>query len=155
MQPAELPSPTLLSYTAPLWTTLHLLSNAAPYWAMGHSTELRCSLLSYPVPNKLRAAQHLNWATLHPTDGWTLLSYTVPYWTELFSSELHSTIWATFSTHTFVQFCLMPKCRSVRYRNKGTPVRYRNAAVPDWDAGCRNTDAGGIGTDSDAQLCRL
>ncbi len=39
----------------------------------------------------------------------------------------------------------MPECRTVRYRNNGNPVRYRNAMVPDWDAGCRNTDAGGIG----------
>ncbi len=40
----------------------------------------------------------------------------------------------------------------VRYRNKGIPVRYRNATVPDWDAGCRNTDASGIGLEDDAQL---
>ncbi len=62
--------------------------------------------------------------------------------------------WATFSARTFVQFCQMPECRTVWYRNKGTPVRYRNVAVPDWDAGCRNTDAGGIGLDADAQLCQ-
>ncbi len=39
--------------------------------------------------------------------------------------------WATFSTRTFVQFCQRPECRTVRYRNKGTPVRYRIATVPD------------------------
>ncbi len=36
---------------------------------------------------------------------------------------------------------------------KKTPVRYRDAPVPYWDTGCRNADAGGIGLDSDAQLC--
>jgi hypothetical protein len=33
------------------------------------------------------------------------------------------------------------------------PVRYRKAPVPEWDAGCRNTDAGRIGLDANAQLC--
>ncbi len=56
--------------------------------------------------------------------------------------------WATASTRTFVQ---MPECRTVRYRNKGTPVRCWNATVPDRDAGCRYTDASGIGLDADAQ----
>ncbi len=60
--------------------------------------------------------------------------------------------WATYSACTFVQFCQIPECRIVRYRNKGTPVQYRNATVPEWDAECRNADAGGIGLDADAQL---
>jgi hypothetical protein len=55
------------------------------------------------------------WATLHPN-------------------------WATYSTgRTFVQFLVLPECRTVRHRNKGTQVRYQNAMVPDWEAGCGNT----------------
>ncbi len=46
----------LLSYAVPFWTALNLLSNAALYWAAGHFTELRCTLLSYTVPTKLRCA---------------------------------------------------------------------------------------------------
>ncbi len=115
-------------------------------------TELLCTLLSN--------AEHY-WATLSPTAlRCTLLSYAIPVWTMVFSTELRSTMWATlqpnwatFSTHSFVQFCwIIPERRTVLYRNKCTPVRYRNALVPDWDAGCRNTDAGGIGLDADAQL---
>jgi len=36
------------------------------------------------------------------------------------------------------------------------PVRYRNkrpSPVSDWDDECRNVDTGGIGLDTDAQLC--
>jgi hypothetical protein len=132
MQPAEVSSPTLLSYAVPLWTTLHRATGH--YWA---TIELRCNLLSYAEPYS---------AMLNPTElRWILLSYAVPYWD-------------TFSTWTFVQFCQTPECQTVLlllHRNKGTPVRYRNATVPDWDAGCRNTDAGGIGLDADAQLCKL
>ncbi len=98
--------------------------------------------------------------TLNPTELlWTLLSNAVPCWAALFFTELRSNMWATlqhnwatFRTRTFVQFCQMPECRTVRYRNKGTPIQYRNATVPDWDAGCQNTVAGGIGLDADAQL---
>jgi hypothetical protein len=36
-------------------------------------------------------------------------------------------------------------------RNKGTR-RYRNAPVPEWDADCRNANAGGIGLYAGAQL---
>ncbi len=97
MQPAEIPAPTLLSYAVPFWITLHLLINAAPYWATGHSTELRCTLaalrsielsctLSYTAPPLWASSPqlsylHLTWATLNPTElRWTLLSYAVPYW---------------------------------------------------------------------------
>jgi hypothetical protein len=104
-----------------------LLSYAEDCWASLNPTELRCALGSYSV---------LYWAMHH------LVSYTIV------------ANWATFSTRTFEQFCQMPECRTVRYRNKCIPVRYRkcipvryrNATVPDWDAGCRNTDA---------QLCLL
>jgi hypothetical protein len=54
--------------------------------------------------------------------------------------------WATYSTgRTFVQFFIMPECRTVRHWNKGTQVRYQNATVLDWNTGCRDTNAGGIG----------
>jgi hypothetical protein len=111
MQPAELPSSTLLSYAVPFWNTLHLLSNAAPYWATGPSTELRCTLLSYAVSTK------------QPS---------VPYLCAIFV-----------------------KCWNVGLSGTGkvcTQVRYQNATVPAWVAGCRNTDAGGIGLDAHAQL---
>ncbi len=161
MQPTGLPSPTVLSYAVPFWTTMHLLSNAVPYWSTGHS------ILSYAAPywatlyplscaapywSKVHPAElhstltDLRYGTtLNPTElRWTLLSYAVPYWATQYPTELRSTMWATllpnwatFSTRTFAQFV---KCRNVRYRNKGTLVWYRNATVPDWDAGCRNTD---------------
>jgi hypothetical protein len=35
---------------------------------------------------------------------------------------------------------------------QGKPVSYRIDPVPELDAGCRNTDVGGIGLDADAQL---
>ncbi len=134
---------TLLSYTAPTCELAH------PKWATLRPTELHWTLLSYAEPY---------WATLNPTElRWTLLSYAVPYWATLFSTQ---TLWATlqpngatFCTRTFVKFYQMPECRTIRYRNKCTPVRYRKATVPDWNAGCRNTDTGGIGFDTDAQLC--
>jgi len=50
IQPA--PS-TLLSYAAPFWTMLNLMSNAEPYWATGRSTELCCTLLNYVAPTEL------------------------------------------------------------------------------------------------------
>jgi hypothetical protein len=55
----------------------------------------------------------------------SLLSYEAP-------CELHCSLTELPSlpgTHTFVQFCQMPECQTVRYRNKFTPVRYRNATV--------------------------
>ncbi len=58
----------------------------------------------------------------------------------------------TVGTHTFVQIFKMPECRTVQYWNKGTPVPYRNATVPDLDAGCQNTDARSIGLNANAQL---
>ncbi len=132
---------------------LYPLSCAAPYWAKVHPTELHIT------PNELANPR---WAMLYPTElCWTLLSYTVPYWAMLYPTELRNTIWATLrpnwainTASTFTQFCHMPECRVVRYLKKGTPVRYRNATVPYWDAGCRNTDAGGFGLDADAQLCQ-
>ncbi len=44
---------------------------------------------------------------------------------------------------------------SIRYQNKGTPGWYGNATVPNWDAGCWNTDAGGMGLNADAQLWEI
>jgi hypothetical protein len=150
-----------LRYT--FWAMLHLteprgtlLSYAAPYWATGHSTELRCTLLKYALLTKLCCAllswgappyelAHPNLSTLHPTElRWTLLSYAVLYWAMQHHVSYTKPKWATFRTRTFVQFCQMPECRTVRYRNKGSPVwyrnkgspvRYQNARVPDWDAG--------------------
>jgi hypothetical protein len=60
------------------------------------------------------------------------VSYATPLFIYLYSSypEPQSYLCAIFK-----------KSRTVQYRNKGTPVWYRNATVPDWDAGCRNTDA--------------
>ncbi len=59
----------------------------------------------------------------------TLLSYAVPYWATLFSSELRSTMRATihpsratFSTHTFVQFCQMPECWTVQVPGYPSPA---------------------------------
>ncbi len=175
LHPVELRC-SLLSYTLSPRTTLHLLSDAASlshgalYRAKLQLTELRCTLrpievrctlLNYTAsPYELA---HLHWATLHPSElPWTLLNYVVPYWGMLFSTEQCSTMWstlqpnwATFSNRTFVQLCKMPECRTVWYRNKGTPVRYRKATVPDWDAGCQNTEASGISLHADAQLWRL
>ncbi len=158
----------------PFWITLHLLSNAAPYWAMGHSTELRCTLLSplscdapywatvrctllsYAAPPDEPA--HPNLASLQSTEQhWTLLSNAEPYWARVNPNELRCSLTELHYSLTELPSVLLPlcsfvKCRTVRYRNKGTPVPYRNATVPDWDAGFRNTDAGGIGFDVDAQL---
>ncbi len=131
MQPAELPSPTY-------WAMLYPSELRCTFWAMLHLIELRSTLLSYnstePQCTLLSYAEPY-WATLSLTElSWILLSYAVPYW----ASQLYENYsilqpnWATFSTRTF-----FVKCRTVRYRNKGTPVRYRNATVPDWDAGCR------------------
>jgi hypothetical protein len=161
MQPAELPSPSLLSYAAelhsptllsfavPFWTTLHLLSNAAPYCATGHSTELNLTLLSYAASywEKCMSYAKPYRATLSPTElRWIVLIHAVLYGAYAAPCELHYSLYcATFSTCTLVQFCQIPECRTVRFRNKWTRVRYRNATVPDWDAGCWNTDA-------DAQL---
>ncbi len=130
---------TLLSHGAVYRAKLYPLSCAGPYWAKVHHTELhstlaelRCTLLSFAEPY---------WATMYPTDlRCSLLSYVAPcMWSTL------QPIWATISTITFMQFGQMAECRTVR--NKGTP-----SPVPDWDAGCRNTDAGGISLDADAQL---
>ena len=41
---------------------------------------------------------------------------------------------------------------SIRYWNNGSPVQYQNATVPDWDAGCQNTDASSICLDAYSQL---
>jgi hypothetical protein len=120
--------------------------------------ELSCTMLSYTSPPY--ELGHPNRATLNLTElRCTLLSYADLYWATLISTEQRSSMWATlqpnwptFCTCTFLQFCQLPECRTVRYWNKGTPVRYRNATVPDWDAGCRNTDVDGIGLDADAQL---
>jgi hypothetical protein len=121
------PRGTLLSYAAPYWAMLHPQSCAAPYWA---------KVLSYTTPPYELA--HPNWATTNPTE---LRSIQLSY-APMFSTELRSTmwpalqpIWATFSTHSFVQFCQMPQCRTIRYRKKCTQVRYRNATVLDWDDG--------------------
>ncbi len=117
-----------------------LLSNAVPYWATLFSTELPIIMwASFELA-------HPNWAKVHPIElRWTLLSYSEPYWATLYPTELRCSLlsyaslcelhyslnWATFHTRTFVQFCQMPECRTIRYRNKGTPVRYRYATLPD------------------------
>ncbi len=49
----------------------------------------------------------------------------------------------------------MPLLGAIRYQIKGALPRYRNALVPDRDAGCRNADAGGTGLDADAQLFQI
>jgi hypothetical protein len=95
------------------------MSYAAPY------TELRWSL-----PTELR---------------WTLLSYAVPYWGTLFSTELRSTTWATlqrsWATFSNRTLCNFVKCRNSRLSGTGIRVPQSDAPVPGWDAGCRNTDA--------------
>jgi hypothetical protein len=79
----------------------------------------------------------------------------VSYWAMLYPTELPNTLWATlypkwatYSTYLYEMLVY----RTVRYRIKGTPLRYQNATVPDWDAGCRNIYASSIGLDVDAQL---
>jgi hypothetical protein len=79
-----------------------------------------------------------------------------------FCSSTFSFAWNYRSGSTTLPVSIAGQCRTnpwpavpyrpVRYRNKGTPARYRYATVPDRDSGCRNTDAGGIGFDADAQL---
>ncbi len=44
---------------------------------------------------------------------------------------------------------------SIRYWNNGSPVQYHNATVLDWDAGCRNTNAGSIALNADSQLWEI
>ncbi len=170
-----------MSYAVPFWTTLHLLSNVAPYWATRYSTELSCTLLSYSVPTKLRCTllSKVHPAELHSTLtelSCTLLGYAESYWSTLNPTELRGTLlsyavsfWAmqhyvSYTTaklsclqysYLCVQFCQMSECRTVRYRNKSTLVRYRNTTVPDWGARCRNTDAGGIGIPTSSRVTRF
>ncbi len=152
MQPVELPSPTLRSFAVPFWTALHPLSNAAPYWATGHSTELRCTLLSYVASTKLCCAllkctllsyttppyelAHPNWATTNPTELCsTQLSYA-----PMFSTELRS---------TFVQFC---QCRNAGLSGIGKSVHKSGTGMLRYwtEMMDRNIDAGGIGLDANA-----
>ncbi len=150
MQPAEhtISHPTelcctLLNYAAPSEQCCILLGHGALYWATLHPIELKCTLLSYTAtPCELT---HPYWATLHLTElRWALLSYAEHYWVTLFSTELHYCL--TELTSVLVPLCNFVKCRTVRYRNKCTPVRYRSIQVPDWDARWLNADA---------QLCSM
>ncbi len=134
---------SLLSYPLPpYWAMLypsehilHLLSNAAPYWAPGHSTEL----LQY-------------WATLYPTElRWTLLSYAEPYWATLNPTELRCTLlsyavlywampWELHYSLTELPSVLVPflsnaglSCTEIRVPQSGTGMlRYRTEML---DAG--------------------
>jgi hypothetical protein len=160
IQPSELPSFNLRSYAIPFWTTLHLMNNAAPYWATLHPLSCTAPFWAKVHPAELHSTPyelaHPNWATLHPTElFWTILSYAEPYWASLYPTELRysllsyaAPVYLSYLQYSFLCAILtnagMPECRT---------VRYRNATVPDWDAGYRNTDAGGIGLDADAQLC--
>ncbi len=127
-----------MSHGAPYWYTLYSLSCATPYWVKVHPAELHSTPYELSRPIDLR---------------WTLLSYAVPYWDTLYCTlpcyaapcELHYSLTELlYCARTIVQLCKMPECRIVRYRIKGNP-----SPVPE----CRNTDAGGIGLDADAQLC--
>ncbi len=114
MQPAELPSFTLLSYAAPHWsvpafygaithpTELHcilfisLLSYPlSPYWAMLYLSELRCTFwammhFTEPPRGTLLSSTAPYWAMLYP------LSCAVPYWAKVHPADLHSTpLWAS------------------------------------------------------------
>ncbi len=169
---------TLLNYVVPSEQCCTLQRHGALYWAILHLTELRCvhsaalrpielrcTLLSYTAPPYDLA--HPYWATLHPAElRWTLLSYAEPYWAMLNPTVLRCSLLSyaalcelhyilTEQPSVLVPLCNFFKCQNAwlcRYCNKCTPVWYRNAMVPDWDAGCQNTDDGGIGLDADAQL---
>ncbi len=81
-------------------TELHpiLLSYAAPYWAMPHLNELRCTPLSYAPPYLSYAASC--WATPHP--DWVPLHHTElrriframlhPSWASLHPTEIYCTL---------------------------------------------------------------
>ncbi len=76
MQPAELPSPILLS-CIPFWTMLHLLSNAAPYWATLYPPSCAAPYWAKVHPAEIHSTpyelSHPYWATWHPTElRWTL-----------------------------------------------------------------------------------
>jgi hypothetical protein len=164
MHPTELDYSFLSSYAAHCEQHCTPLSFSPFYWATLHPTELYLTLLSYTIscwarlhpaelpPTPYRAMLQpsilwcISWSMQHLTERLgTLLSCAIPYW------AMQQPNWATYST--FLQFIEMPECRTARYRNKGIPVRYRNAAVPDWDARCQNIEAGGINLDANAQLC--
>ncbi len=150
MQPAELPSSTLLSctlpelcyifwgmlqltepwgtllsYTAPYWATLYQLSCVVFYWAKLRPAEIHSTLYEPAYPN---------WATLHSTELCrTLQSCAKPYWAMLYPTEqrcslvsyvapceLHYSL--TELPSVLVPLCTFVKCQTVRYWNKCAPV---------------------------------
>jgi hypothetical protein len=116
---------TLLSHGALHWAMLHLTELCCTYWAALNLIEIRGTLLSYVC---------------------TLLSYSAPCDLRCTLNELHK-------VPVFMKFF---KCWNAGLSGTGLRVPQSGAGmlrVLDWDAGCWNTDAGGIGLNADAQLC--
>jgi hypothetical protein len=98
-------------------------------------TELRCTLLIYTLNPILSYAEPYK-AMLYPTElRCSLLNYVAP-------SELHYSLTELPSVRVYLCAILSnAECWTVRYRNKGTPVRYRTEML---DAGSY-ADGGGVG----------
>jgi hypothetical protein len=107
---------TPLSYTPPCWATLRLTELRCTHWAALHPIDLQCPFLTNTASQGLALP---NWATLYPTVlCCTLLSCPTPCELSCNLTELST-----------VPLCNLLKCLTLRYQNKGTPVRYRNAAA--------------------------
>jgi hypothetical protein len=96
------------------------------------------------------------WRLLAPPDsrriwGWRHFIF-------LYSQRLcRPTPWPKLSDWTWCRNCGLKKLTTGRNATRicGKQVRYRNDPVPGLAARCRNADAGSIGLDADAKLCRI